>query len=117
MSAATRVRRLIERKGGTATLGTTGGQTYNPATDTFTGGAATSASVPAIETRGDADRFAALGLTLSNPVTLIIAAEAIGFAPQPGMALGWAGLTYTIRDVEPTSLDGGPIMWKVTGSL
>jgi hypothetical protein len=112
-----RVRRLLERKGATVTLSRTGGRVYDPATDTWSGGTAESATAPAMETKGDADRFAALGLRLTNPVTLVVAASAIEFAPAPGMLMAWAGTTYTVRDVEPRSLDGEPLTYRVTGGL
>jgi hypothetical protein len=118
--AAQRALAAIAKKGAPvlfpgAIAGTAGH--YDEATDTTTpGSAATDATLRAVQIEGDPDRFQALKLILSNPVTLLIAAKDASITPAPGMAMIWAGTKYTVRDVEPLAPDGNAIIWTVIGS-
>lgn len=97
---------------------------YDPATDTYSGGTPpTDAFSHAVQIEGDPDRFRALSLVLTDPVTLFVAATftdvagvAVAFTPTIGGPMTWAGVTYTVQDREPVAPDGVPIVWTLTGS-
>lgn len=115
MSVAEMMRAALVEHGATVTL-THDPSTYDAGTDTRTDLPPVTQTAPAIETRGDPDRFAALGLTLRNPVTLLVSADGLETPPAPGDVMEWAGLRYAVQDVQPTSLDGAPMAWRITGS-
>jgi hypothetical protein len=50
--------RLIAARGAPVTFSRGAGSVYDPATDTYTGGTATTATGSAVQVRGDVDRFA-----------------------------------------------------------
>lgn len=106
----------IAKKGSDVVFpGTNTGATYDPATDTWSGGTSTPITGKAVQTKGNVDRFAALNLILINPVTLLLAAKNLAITPMPGMVFTWAGKNYTIKDVDPVAPDGVPILYKITG--
>jgi hypothetical protein len=117
MSIAARVRAAIRKRGAVVTFpGTaTAGQTYDPTTDTWSGGAPSEdATALAIQKKDDPERYAALGLTMAGSVNLLIAGgDAV---PAVGMAFTWAGTTYTIKDVEPVAPAGTSYYFDVVGS-
>lgn len=120
-AVAERALAQITKKGGVVTfpganVGTP--QTYDPATDTYSGGTPPSdATGRAVQIEGDPDRFKTLGLVLVNPVTLMIAAAGLGVTPAPGMLMSWGGKNYNIKDVDPVMPDGvTPIIYTVIGS-
>lgn len=115
-AVATRALATIARKGSPVTFGATTGGTYNPLTDTWSGGTASAITGQAVQIEGDPDRFAALNLVLVNPVTLLVAAKDLDVAPEPGMTFTWASKVYTIKDVDPTAPDGVAVLYTVTGS-
>lgn len=92
--------------------------TYDAATDTRIPSTTTSCGVACrIKPRyTDVMRFQAQGLVLTDPVTLLVAADGLTFDPQPGDTFLWAGLGSTVRSVDPTGPDGTPIFYKVVGS-
>lgn len=106
----------ITDAGAAVTFSRGGGQVYDPATDTWSGGSSTPVTGQAIQVKGNPDRFAALSLVLVDPVTLVVAAYGFGISPRPGDTMLWAGVTYTIKDVEPTGPDGAAIVYRITGS-
>jgi hypothetical protein len=88
----------------------------DPTTGVWTGGTAPSPETGyAVQTDGDPDRFAALGLVLNNPVTVLVAAQDLSVVPSPGMRFQWASKPYTTKLSEPHGPDGDPIYYKVTG--
>lgn len=88
---------------------------YDAATDTWSADTRGTASSYALQVKSDPDRLAALGLVLANPVTLLVAASGLAVTPAPGMAMTWAGLTYTIKLVEAVAPDGTAILYRCTG--
>lgn len=64
----------------------------------------------------DIQRIQAPGLTIVDPVTLLVAAEGMAFDPQPGDTFVWAGVTYAVRSTEPTGPDGVTIVTKIVAS-
>ena len=116
-AVAQRALAAIAKKGGAVTFPGTGtAGTYNPLTDTWSGGSAGADVVGrAVQIEGDLDRFAALKLVLSNPVTLMIAAAGLTVTPAIGMPFIWAGVRYTIKDKDEVAPDGTPILYTVTG--
>jgi len=114
----TRVLNAIKKHGSDVTFPGAISGTYDPATDTWSGGAPGAAVVgKAVQTKDDPERFQALGLVLTNPVTLMIAAKGLGVTPAPGQSMTWAGKTYSIVDVESVGPSGEAIYYSVTGSL
>ena len=114
---AKRTLAAITKKGAVVTFpGTASPGTYNPTADSWSGAGNTDAIGRAVQVDGDPDRFAALNLVLSNPVTLLIAARGLSVTPRPGMSMTWANVTYTIKDVETVGPDGTPILYAVIGS-
>lgn len=118
MSLATRVLAAITKHGAEVTFpGAPGGAVYDPATDTWSGGTpGEDATGRAIQKKDDPERFAALGLTMANAITLLVAAEGIAIEPAPGTTFTWAGTTYTATTVEPMAPKGTAIYYEVTGA-
>jgi hypothetical protein len=110
----------ITKKGAAVVFPTAGGTqpTYDPATDTWSGGSSSSVTGRAVQIDGDPDRWKTLSLILVNPVTLMIAASGLSITPAIGMTFMWpeSGTTYTIRDKQEVAPDGTPIIYVVTGS-
>ena len=67
----------------------------------------------AIEVRGSPRVYEALGLKITEAVTLVFAANTYGDIPNLGMTCSWGGETYTVRDVSPTAPDGIAILARV----
>lgn len=109
----------IKRAGSTVTFPGTASSTpgiYDPTTGVFTEGTPGSDAVGrAVQIEGDPDRWSSLGLTLTNPVTLMLAASGLTVTPTVGASFTWAGTTYVIRDVDPVAPDGTPIIYTITG--
>ena len=66
--------------------------------------------------RMDLLRYEALGLTLNNPVTLVVAASGLAFAPLPGDVFAFGAETFTVRTVDPIAPDGAAILYRVIGA-
>jgi hypothetical protein len=105
-AVAQRARATIARKGGPVTLTTTTGRVYNEDTGVWTGGTPLVASSVAVQEEDDPERFRVLGLTLNDPVTLLVAAAGLTLTPAPNMALGWGGAIYTVKNCESLKPDG-----------
>lgn len=113
---AQRARATIARKGGPVTFTTTTGRVYNEDTGVWTGGAPVVASSVAVQEEDDPERFRVLGLTLNDPVTLLVAALGLALTPLPNMALGWGGAIYTVKSAEVLKPDGRTaITYRVIG--
>ena len=64
----------------------------------------------AVRVPGDATRYARGGWTLSAMPTLLVACATYGDEPEAGDVVTWAGVVYTVLDVEPTAPDGSAII-------
>lgn len=113
---AQRTLALIRRKGAAVTFTTVTGRVYNDTTGTWTGGDPVIATGVAVQSEDDPVRFSALNLTLVDPITLTVAAHGLSTVPAPNMALSWAGVTYTVKNVEAVAPDGVAIIYTVIGS-
>lgn len=100
------------------------GQAVDPDTGLITGGADISAAGVALQIEDDPEQFRALGLTLRSPITLMVAASGLAFAPAPTYATGsstvpvtvtWAGNVYAVKSAEPFAPDAYPIYYTVIG--
>jgi len=90
--------------------------TYDPATDTTTGGTSVSVAGQAIRLPGDRERYAALGLTEREAITLLFAPTTYGDTPAVGAAFTWGGETYQVESNDPLDVDGaGPILTTIVG--
>lgn len=119
---AARIADLIARKGGTVVFlvgdNTPTAPVYDPITNTWSN---VTAPVPsgvvgkAIQGDSDPDRFAALGLTMVNPIVLVVAGAGLALRPMPGMPVLWDdGYVYTIKDVQSVAPDGKTvILWDI----
>lgn len=107
---------MIRRKGAVVQFPGVTPRIHNPLTATWTGGLPTLDQGFAVQIEGDPDRFNSLSLVLKDPVTLLVAASGLSTVPKPGLPITWAGLTYTIKDVNPTAPDGVAIVYEITGS-
>lgn len=107
----------IGKKGTDVTFPGTGssGDIYDPFTETWSGTGTADASSKAVQIQGDPDRFASLSLSMVNAVTLMVAASGLAVVPTAGMAMEFAGVTYTVKDVDPVAPDGTPIIYTVIG--
>lgn len=119
--AATRALATIEAKGAAVSFapgGSAAGSMYDPLTNQWSGGSSDSWPGSAVQIPGDPDRFAALKLMLTDPITLLVAAKNLTAAPTPGMSMVWDGVLYTVKDVEPVAPAGSAsaIVYTVTGS-
>ena len=107
---------LIAAKGAAVTLSRVSAGTYDPTTNTATGGSTTDYAVVAVAKKGNAlrdpERFARLGLQRTASVTLLVAAQGLAITPQDGDRIGWGGVTYTVREVEPVAPDGAGILYE-----
>lgn len=107
----------IKRKGAKVTFPGGGPPVYDPLSDSWSGGSATSVVGSAVQVPGDPDKLAALSLVLVNPVTLLVAASGLGIVPTPGGTFTWAGKTYTIKFSEPVAPSGVAIIYTVVGDV
>ena len=116
-AVATRALATITAKGGTVTFNrASAGAVYDPATDQWTGGAATPATGKAVQITDNPLRFQALSLSTEDAITLLVAASGLGITPVPGDVFGWAGVFYSVKDAEAVAPDGVPILWSVIGA-
>jgi len=98
---AERAAKTIAKKGATVV--------FNPQT-------ATPVTGSALQIEDDPATMAALQLTTSNPVTLLVAASGLGIVPAAGMQFDWAGTRYVAKSVEALAPDGTPILFTVIGA-
>jgi hypothetical protein len=115
-AVAERAAARIRKKGGPVVFTTTTGRVYDPDAGTWTGGAPVTATSHAVQDEDDPELFRALGLTLHDPVTLLVAAQGLSFRPVADMAMSWGGLIYTVKACEALKPDGvTPITYTVIG--
>jgi hypothetical protein len=97
---------VLMRKGAAVTLtGVTPG-TYDPATDTTTGGSTVTLAGHAMQIDGDPDLYTQLGLIESENPTLLFK-PASGSVPDVlGWTIVWGGETLTIKNVTRLAMAG-----------
>jgi hypothetical protein len=117
-AVARRALAAIAKKGGPVTFPGAGTPaTYDPATDTWSGGSAGSDAVGrAVQIDGDPDELIALNLVNVDNVTLMIAASGLTITPAVGLTFEWAGRSYTIKKKDEVAPDGTAIVYVVTGA-
>lgn len=106
----------IARKGATVSFNTSAG-IYDPVTDTWSGGTSGNALGKAVQTANDLQQLVALSLVTEKTVTLLVAARGLTVTPDRGEHFTWAGVDYTIREVETIAPDGTPILYRVVGAV
>lgn len=115
-AVATRALGTITKKGAPVIFTAGTAPIYSPIDDTWTGGTLGPVTGQAVQIPDDPTQFAALGLVLVDPVTLMVAAKGLACTPTPGMPMLWAGVTYAVKYAEAVAPDGTPILWTVVGS-
>jgi hypothetical protein len=115
---AQRALAAIAKKGGPVTFPGAGTPaTYDPTTDTWSGGSAGSDAIGrAVQIEGDPDELLALNIIQVDNVTLMIAASGLTVTPAAGLTFSWAGRSYTIKKKDEVAPDGTPILYIVTGA-
>lgn len=93
--------------------------TYDPATDTWTGGSTSTITGSAIQVRGDPQKYLALELIMSTNPTLLftptvypLRANTAEFV-QAGDTVVWTGVTFTVKDVDPVAPDGFVVIARI----
>lgn len=117
--AATAQRSLaaITRKGAVVSFGShTGTPIFDPVTNTWSGGADVVATGRAVQTNNNLEQLVALGLVDNKTVTLLVAASGLTITPSTGMVMSWAGVDYSIDNVDTLAPDGTPILYTIVGS-
>lgn len=90
------------------------GRVFNEDTREWEGGIDETATGYAVELPDQLERYISLGLTLNDPVTLLVSKMTL--TPAPGMTFVWAGRTYTVKPpVDHVAPIGGPIVSTVIG--
>jgi hypothetical protein len=108
----------IARKGADVSFATVAGTpVYDPITDTWSGGSAATATGKAVQTTNDLQQLVALSLVTETTVTLLVAARGLTITPDRGEHFTWAGVDYTIKQVEKIAPDGTPILYRVVGAV
>jgi len=99
---------VLMRKGAAATFSWSTPGTYDPATDTTTGGSVATVSGFAMRIQGDPDEYNRLGLIQSEHPMLSFAPTTPGQLPPLGATVVFGGETLTVEDVNPCAMDGTP---------
>lgn len=106
----------LAEEGGPVTLYSATPRQYNEDTGQWIGGDPISTTSSAIQLEDNPMRLQTRNLVISNPLTLMMAAAGMAFAPAPLMTVQWGDRVATVRDVEPFVPDGRtPIYYTVTG--
>lgn len=127
-AVAARAAAKIEKKGATVVFPGAAPGTYDPLTDTSSGGGASGDVYgKAVMMQGDMDKLAALGLIGVKNVALIIGNKftdedgtAVDFTPESPVQFRWpeGGTLYTTKDVDDgVGPDGIPIIFILTGAV
>lgn len=85
---------------------------YDPETDLATLTTTTVVGT-AMRTRGDPQRYTALGLVESEAPTLLFVPTTYGQTPKAGDTVSWQSETFTARDVQVIAPDGVTIAARV----
>lgn len=107
---------LVARKGAAVTFsgGTAG--TYDPATDTTSGGSVATITGHAMQVAGDPDLYARLQLIESDNPTLLFSPDTPGMIPVLGMTVAWGNETLTVKNVTPLAMNGTPTAARIVVS-
>jgi hypothetical protein len=97
---------VLARKGAPVTFTHVTPGTYDPATDTSTGGTTVTVTGSAMQIEGDPEVYARLGLIQSENPTLLFAPSVVGVLPVLGSTVVWGTDTLTVKDVEPLAMAG-----------
>lgn len=101
----------LKRKGAAVTFTQVLPGTFDPVTETWSGGSTATVSGYAIrDTGGNPQRWIALSLIQSEAPRLLFGSTTAGSLPALGATVSWGGTTYTVRDVEPIEPDGTAIV-------
>ena len=87
--------------------------TYDPSTDTWSGGSTTTVAGYAMRVKGNPLQYQALELIQSESPTLLFTPSTYGEMPALGSQVTWNSLAYTVRAVDPVSPDGTAIVARV----
>jgi hypothetical protein len=115
-ATAARAAATLDRKGAAVSFTAEKvGRVYDEDTGLWTEGADVTDNGFAVELPDQMERYQRLGLSLNDPVTLVVS-KLSALTPAPGMKMAWAGRTYTVRPpVDHVAPDGGPIISTVIG--
>jgi hypothetical protein len=114
-ATAQRILAQITRKGATVTFPTNTGGVYDPATDSWSGGTAGTATGRGVQIANDLTQLQALGIVNKTTITLLVAARGLTATPEREEPMSWAGVTYSIADVQTTAPDGTPLLYQIVG--
>lgn len=115
-----RALQTIKRKGGPVTFTGTSSTApvYDPTTDTWSGGSAGGDVIGrAVQIKSNPDTLAALGLTVVQTVTLLVAASGLSVRPFPPMPFSWGGVAYVVVISDPLAPDGKAITYTIVGKV
>lgn len=90
--------------------------TYDPATDTTTGGSVVTVSGTAMEIDGDPNLYLALGLIESENPTLLFTPATAGELPVLGATVEWGGEVLTVKNIKRLAMAGTPEAAKIVVS-
>jgi hypothetical protein len=90
--------------------------TYDPATDTTTGGSVSTVTGTAMEIAGDPNLYLALGLIESENPTLLFTPDTAGELPVLGATVEWGGETLTVKNITRLAMAGTPEAAKLVVS-
>jgi hypothetical protein len=91
------------------------GRVFNEDTREWEGGVDVTDTGWAVELPDQAERYVELGLTLSNPVTILVS-KLTNLTPAVGMEFQWSGRTYVVKPpVDHVAPNGGPVVSTVIG--
>ena len=91
------------------------GRVYNEDTGTWTPGTDQTATGYAVQVPDNPEHRLAMGLQLTDPITLRVPADGLALTPSPKMRMTFAGRTYEVKSVEAVAPDGGPFLYTVIG--
>jgi len=104
----------LERKGSAVTFTFTSG-THTPATGTFASPTTATVAGQAIRLPGDVRRYAALGLTEREAITLLFAPTTYGANPEVGATFTFGSDTFTVATCDPLAIDGFTLLVTIVG--
>jgi hypothetical protein len=103
----------LTRKGAPIVVRRASSGSYDPLTDTETGGSTAETSSVALKLNPDDDWGPAL--TVGERAEFWLAALGMAFAPMPGDELEFAGAKWRCDAVRPLDPDGTPILYRCLG--
>lgn len=107
---------VLSRKGAPVTFSHGAAGTYDPATDTMTGGSIVTVTGNAMEIDGDPDLYTALDLIESENPTLLFRPTTAGQMPVLGSTVVWGGETLTVKSIKRLAMNGTPTAAKIVVS-